>query len=171
MTVDAHASVSDDRRSGDPADQATRDRQAWMSVLAKADSKTLAEKVAVLADLPKFSVIRPAECGSVMVRGRAGGTGSPFNLGEMSVTRCVVQLTEGGEGPVIGHAYVTGRDKNHAESAALLDALMQTERWRPVIQEDVIGPLAQASAAVKQTRQEKVAATKVNFFTMVRGED
>ena len=171
MTVDAHASGIEGRGDSGPAGQATLTRQKWMSVLAKADTKTLAEKVAALKDLPKYSVIRPAECGSVMVRGRAGGTGSPFNLGEMSVTRCVVQLTDSEAGPVIGHAYVTGRDKHHAESAAVLDALMQTERWRPTIQEGVIGPLAHTAAEAKQARQEKVAATKVNFFTMVRGEN
>ena len=30
-----------------------------------------------------------------MVRGRVGGTGAPFNLGEMSVTRCSVRLADG----------------------------------------------------------------------------
>ncbi len=164
-------SMADARMDGGSVAGALQERQKWMSVLAKANSKTLAVKVAGLEGLPKYSVIRPAESGSVMVRGRAGGTGSPFNLGEMSVTRCVIQLSGNETGAVIGHAYVTGRDKHHAESAALLDALLQTDHWRPIIQDAVIGPLTQHAERDRRTRREKVAATKVNFFTMVRGED
>lgn len=178
MTGDTHASGGKGRKEEGPAlaadrtgDIALQERQAWMSVLAKVDPQELAEKLTGLGDLPPYSVIRPAESGSVMVRGRAGGTGSPFNMGEMSVTRCVVQVSGNGIGTVVGHAYVAGRDKPHAERAALLDALLQTERWAPVIREAVIQPLADAAVAVKQQRQQKVAATKVNFFTMVRGEN
>jgi len=175
MSVEAQPSQQESkagaRKDGDAVGGALQERQKWMSVLAKANSKMLANKVAGLKGLPNYAVIRPAESGSVMVRGRAGGTGSPFNLGEMSVTRCVVQLNGSDKGAVIGHAYVTGRDKRHAESAALLDALLQTAHWRPIIQEAIIAPLAQAAESERRTRREKVAATKVNFFTMVRGED
>lgn len=179
MTVDAPASRTDDNPSQDQSrersDAALRDRQTWMSVLAKAKPGALATKLAKLKnvgrDLPSYSVIRPAESGAVMVRGRAGGTGSPFNLGEVSVTRCVVQLTGNGEGSIVGHAYVAGRDKRHAEDAALLDALMQTKRWATTVRETVIQPLARDAAAARQDRSGKVAATKVNFFTMVRGEN
>ena len=175
MTVDTQTAARDKTDggldAGDPAGAAQRERQAWMSTLAKADSKALADKVGQVEDLPPYSVIRPAESGSVMVRGRAGGMGSPFNLGEMSVTRCVVQLTGNEDAAVIGHAYVAGRDKQHAESAALMDALLQTKRWRATVKETVIDPLADAASAAQRERSGKVAATKVNFFTMVRGEN
>ena len=175
MTVETQASVTDKTggspEGNDPDRGAQRERQAWMSILAKADSQALADKIGLLQNLPPYSVIRPAESGSVMVRGRAGGMGSPFNLGEMSVTRCVVQLSGTDDVAVIGHAYVAGRDKQHAERAALLDALLQTERWGAAVKDTVITPLASAAAEAQRDRRGKVAATKVNFFTMVRGEN
>jgi alpha-D-ribose 1-methylphosphonate 5-triphosphate synthase subunit PhnG len=84
----------------------------------------------------------------------------------MSVTRCSVRLAEG----AVGHGYVQGRDKDHARRAALLDALMQTEQG-PVLQADVLDVLAAEEAARRLARAEKAAATKVDFFTLVRGED
>jgi len=175
MTVDTQASVTNKAggspEGNDPDRGVQRDRQAWMSILAKADSKALADKIGQLQNLPPYSVIRPAESGSVMVRGRAGGMGSPFNLGEMSVTRCVVQLIGSEDVAVIGHAYIAGRDKQHAERAALLDALLQTERWAATVKDAVIAPLASAATDAQRDRSGKVAATKVNFFTMVRGEN
>jgi alpha-D-ribose 1-methylphosphonate 5-triphosphate synthase subunit PhnG len=101
-----------------------------------------------------------------MVRGRAGGTGAPFNLGEMTVTRCALTLDTG----EVGHAYIQGRRKGDAEAAALVDALMQTERAAD-LRAKVLDPLAREQAQRRTDRAEKAAATKVDFFTMVRGED
>jgi alpha-D-ribose 1-methylphosphonate 5-triphosphate synthase subunit PhnG len=101
-----------------------------------------------------------------MVRGRVGGTGAPFNLGEMSVTRCSVRLSDG----TVGHAWVQGRDKDHARRAAVVDALMQTDAAQEIGRR-VIAPLAEAARQARAARAEKAAGTKVDFFTMVRGED
>ena len=101
-----------------------------------------------------------------MVQGRMGGTGGPFNLGEMTVTRCSVRLGCG----TVGHAWVQGRDKSHARRAAVVDALMQTGEV-PDLQSAVLGVLAAEAAAATTARAGKAAATKVEFFTMVRGED
>jgi alpha-D-ribose 1-methylphosphonate 5-triphosphate synthase subunit PhnG len=102
-----------------------------------------------------------------MVRARSGGTGARFNLGEMTVTRCAVTMGEG----VVGVAYVQGRSLRHAEQAAVADALLQMPEWRETVQERLIAPLARLHAE-KVERQARVAAqTKVEFFTMVRGED
>ena len=101
-----------------------------------------------------------------MVRGRAGGTGAPFNLGEMSVTRACLQLSCG----AVGHAYIQGRSKADAEAAALIDALMQTEA-ATVVQTYVLSPLYDEATERKTARAAKAAATKVEFFTMARGED
>lgn len=138
-------------------------RQSWMGVLARAKPARLAS---LLPDLPDHVMLRAPEVGSVMIRGRAGATGAPFNLGEMTVTRCVLQLASG----EVGHANVAGRDKAHATRAALVDALMQTAA-AAATQADVLTPLAAAEATEKQTRAAKAAATKVDFFTLVRGED
>lgn len=145
-----------------------------MSLLAKSAPRRLdallAEAVRdqTIASKPStaFTWLRPPEVGSVMVQGRTGGTGARFNLGEMTVTRCALRLG-GGE---VGHAYVQGRDKAHAERAALVDALMQTEA-ADLLRTRVIEPLAAERAAATTARAAKAAATKVEFFTMVRGED
>lgn len=140
------------------------DRKAWMSLLARAPADRLA---ALFPDpLPDHRLLRAPEIGSVMVRGRIGGTGAPFNLGEMTVTRCSLCLSDG----TVGHAYVQGRDRGHALRAAAIDALMQTaaaERLR----RDCLDPLADEEAGRRSARAAKAAATKVDFFTMVRGED
>lgn len=140
------------------------ERQEWMGLLARARPAALA---ALLPDpLPDHSLLRAPEIGAVMVRGRAGATGAPFNLGEMTVVRCSLRLASG----AVGHAVVQGRDRDHARRAAVVDALMQTGE-AAAIRVRVLDPLAEAEAEVRQARAEKAAATKVEFFTMVRGED
>jgi alpha-D-ribose 1-methylphosphonate 5-triphosphate synthase subunit PhnG len=141
-------------------------RQHWMSLLAKAPAAELDRLWSALGLVPDYGYLRAPEAGGVMVRGRAGATGSPFNLGEMTVTRCSVKLS-GGE---VGHAYVQGRDKAHATQAALIDALMQTGQ-AAFVREAVLAPLDEAQQAARAARAAKAAATKVDFFTMARGED
>ena len=144
----------------------TERRKAWMSLLAKAPEAELLELWAAYDDAPGFDWLRAPEAGGVMVRGRLGGTGAPFNLGEMTVTRCSLSLADG----TVGHAYVQGRSKAKAEAAALIDALMQTDAAAGV-QGRILAPLGNLVADRAQARAAKAAATKVDFFTMVRGEN
>ena len=137
-----------------------------MGLLARASAERLDALVAGLEAWPDFVWLRPPEVGGVMVRGRAGGTGAPFNLGEMTVTRCALRLATG----EVGHGYVQGRDKAHAERAAVIDALMQTDR-ASALRATVLEPLAREIADARAARAARAAATKVDFFTMVRGED
>ncbi|MEI4195434.1 phosphonate C-P lyase system protein PhnG [Roseovarius sp. E0-M6] len=141
-------------------------RKAWMSLLAKAPEGRVAALLDAAMTRPAFTWLRAPEIGSAMVRARAGGTGAPFNLGETTVTRCALTLKSG----EVGHAYIQGRRKTDAEAAALLDALMQTEA-ADMLRATVLGPLEDELAATKAARAAKAAATKVDFFTMVRGED
>ncbi|NJO36485.1 MAG: phosphonate C-P lyase system protein PhnG [Rhizobiales bacterium] len=140
-------------------------RRTWLSVLARSN---LAAIEARLLDqtLPDVQMLRPSEVGLVMVRGRAGGNGRRFNLGEMPVTRCSVRSAAGH----VGHGYVQGRDKAHAELAARLDAALQDPGQQDRLMKTVIQPLAMALAEEQQAIQAKAAATRVDFFTMVRGE-
>ncbi len=138
-----------------------------MGLLAKAPAEAVARYWSALDRAPAFEWLRRPEVGGVMVRGRMGGTGAAFNMGEMTVTRCTLKLGAGG---AVGHAYVQGRDKAKAEQAALIDALMQTDAAADV-QARVLRPLAGELTAARDTRAAKAAATKVEFFTMVRGED
>ncbi len=137
-----------------------------MSLLAKAPADRLDALWKASQQAPEFTWLRPPEIGTAMVRGRLGGTGAPFNLGEMTVTRCAVHVKHG----LVGHGHVQGRDKDKARQAALIDALMQGETAEQV-RVTILQPLAQERAQNKQTRAAKAAATKVDFFTLVRGED
>jgi alpha-D-ribose 1-methylphosphonate 5-triphosphate synthase subunit PhnG len=150
----------------------TEQRQGWMSILAKAEPAVLRHLWSALGVEDGFTTLRPAETGMVMVRGRAGGDGMAFALGEMTVTRCVVKLAGGrlDGSDVLGFAYVAGRDRGHAEIAARADALLQTER-RDAVEVGLMAPLRQAQAEVKAAAHRKAAATRVDFFTMVRGEN
>lgn len=141
-------------------------RKSWMGLLAKAPEGQVAALLDAAMTRPAFTWLRAPEIGSTMVQGRAGGTGAPFNLGEMSVTRCALTLDSG----EVGHAYIQGRRKTCAEAAALVDALMQTEA-APTLRKAVLDPLEDAMQTARAARAAKAAATKVDFFTMVRGED
>lgn len=138
------------------------ERQHWLGLLARSAPEQLAQ---LAADLPQPQLLRAPEIGAVMVQGRIGTTGAAFNLGEMTVTRCSVRLAG-----AVGHAMVQGRDRQHALRAATLDALLQTAD-APRIHHEVLAPLAAAEARDRQQRAGKAAATKVDFFTLVRGED
>ena len=141
-------------------------RKAWMSLLAKAPEGRVAALLDTAIARPAFTWLRAPEIGTTMVRGRAGGTGAPFNIGEMTVTRCALTLVSG----EVGHAYIQGRRKSDAEAAALVDALMQSPA-ADTLRAAVLEPLAKEQAAHKAARAAKAAATKVEFFTMARGED
>ena len=144
----------------DSAAPPTTPRQRWMAVLARAKA---AELEALLpSSLPAYRRLRGPEAGLVMVRGRTGGTGAPFNLGEMSVTRCTVRTDDG----QTGHAYVPGRDERQAELAALLDALLQDPARHDALRNTVIAPLADAQQRRRESVARKAAATRVDFFTM-----
>ncbi|WP_284324832.1 phosphonate C-P lyase system protein PhnG [Cypionkella aquatica] len=142
---------------------ATVARKAWMGLLARAKPARLA---VLVPELPAYALLRAPEIGAVMVQGRIGGSGQPFNLGEMTVTRCALRLGNG----AVGHAHVQGRDKAHALRAAVIDALMQTDQ-ADAMRAAVLKPLQAEETLRRSQRAAKAAATKVEFFTLVRGED
>lgn len=147
-------------------DPETSERQRWLSVLAKARPGDLEHVVQGLGELPVCDMLRQPEIGLVMARGRAGGSGQRFNLGEIPVTRCAVQSPSGR----IGHGYVQGRDKRHAELVAIMDALLQEQERRPALLAEVVEPLARLASERKGKIRRKAEATRVDFFTMVRGD-
>lgn len=138
-------------------------RADWIGLLARAKPDRLAQ---LFPDLPPHDLLRQPEICAVMVQGRTGAIGQPFNIGEVTVTRCALRLASG----EIGHAHVQGRDKAHATRAAVLDALMQTDQ-ATVLATMVLAPLRAEEDARRAARADKAAATRVEFFTLVRGED
>ena len=145
----------------------TEARQRSMKILALAPAEALEAAYAGFAGLPDWSFARKPETGLVMVRGRIGGGGAPFNVGEMSVTRAAIILDSG----ETGHAYVAGRDRRKAAIAAVFDALWQNAGMRRRVEADVLAPLDATRQADDRRRAEETAATRVDFFTLVRGDD
>jgi len=141
-------------------------RQAAMAVLAEGTTAEIARLLAGIGPLPMHQEIRKAETGLVMVRGRIGGDGAAFNFGEATVSRSAVQLATG----EIGLGYVLGRDHAKAQLIAYCDALMQRDECRDVVERVVVAPIKTRVDAVREVRAEQAAATKVEFFTLVRGE-
>jgi alpha-D-ribose 1-methylphosphonate 5-triphosphate synthase subunit PhnG len=168
---DPAAASADTDAGGASEPAAVTQRQRWMGALAKADPGELAGHWAGLPNLPGWQRLRAPETGMVMTRGRIGGDGRRFNLGEVTATRCTVRIVDGPAQGLAGHAYVMGRDKTHAERAAVLDALLQDAAWAARLEPAVIRPLLDAAAARRAAAARKAGATKVNFTTVTRGED
>lgn len=148
-----------------PATSETDLRRGVMALAARATAVELAPVAAIAG--PGVADLRPPEIGLVMVRGRIGGDGAPFNLGEATVTRAAVRLADG----VTGFAHRLGRDPAAARAAALLDALWQDATLRPRLDREVLAPIRARLAATAATRAAETAATRVDFFTLVRGDD
>lgn len=143
-------------------------RRSTLAILARAEREELAEAWAGLAPQPAFEIVRRPELGLMMVRGRiGGGGGAPFNFGEVTVTRCVVRM-ESGE---VGYGNVLGRDAGRAKLVARFDALAQSDRYSAYTEKSLLGPVAERARRDDEATRRETAATRVNFFTMVRGED
>jgi alpha-D-ribose 1-methylphosphonate 5-triphosphate synthase subunit PhnG len=136
-----------------------------MSLLARSPGPVLCEAVTAFGPLPPYTWLRRPQIGLAMVRARTGGTGAQFNLGEMSITRCVLRLDTG----EMGVAYVAGRDARHAEWAATFDALLQTGA-ADAVRATVLAPIEAALATRLAETLQQAQATRVDFMTMVRGE-
>jgi alpha-D-ribose 1-methylphosphonate 5-triphosphate synthase subunit PhnG len=154
-----NGSVSDERH--------TDGRKARMAVLSQCDSAVLKDSWNKLGRDPGHTPLRGPETGLVMLRGRIGGTGRPFNFGEATVTRATVRLENG----AVGHAMALGRDKVKAQLSAVIDAMCQDDADAELIDRAIIEPLKERLEARDRKRSAETAATRVDFFTMVRGED
>src|SRR3954453_7692032 len=145
---------------------ATQDRRRTaMQILAHASLADISARLDTL-DLPCHHDLRAAENGLVMVRGRVGGDGAPFNLGEATVSRAAVRLASG----EVGFGYVLGRDGEKARLVALCDAMIQSPEHAEAVENEVVAPLQAQLRASDEQRAAQAAATRVDFYTMVRGE-
>jgi alpha-D-ribose 1-methylphosphonate 5-triphosphate synthase subunit PhnG len=137
-------------------------RPAWLSLLARAPGDALARLLETSPPLPGYTLLRGPETGMSMVRGRAGGGGAAFNLGEMTLSRCSLRDTAGR----IGHGYAAGRDHAQVTLIARLDAALQDAARYPALEAAVLLPLAQAERTRRATQAAQAAATEVKFFTL-----
>ncbi|OWV79777.1 phosphonate C-P lyase system protein PhnG [Rhizobium sp. R635] len=157
--------ISADRK--DAASQTVSGRKRAADLLARAEPSELQAAWDALPQKPVAFPVRGPETGLVMVRGRIGGGGAPFNLGEVTVTRATVRLESG----CIGHAQALGADREKARLAAILDALWQEDATRHFVEQALLSPITERIAATERRKADETAATRVDFFTMVRGDN
>ena len=136
-----------------------------MAVLAHSDAADIAGYLGAIA-VPPYEDLREPENGLVMVRGRIGGDGAPFNLGEATVSRAAVRLVTG----EIGFGYTLGRDGHKARMIALCDAMVQSNEFADAVEAKVLAPLRAARISEQGRKAQETAATRVDFYTLVRGE-
>ena len=148
-------------------DSDNSNRRRRIGLLASAPADRL-ESLFADAGLPEaHEALRGPETGLVTLRGRTGGGGAPFNLGEATVTRATVRTPDGS----IGHSLMLGSDIRKARLAAIVDALAAGPQHGAAIEQTVLAPLELEQAERDLRRREEAAATRVEFFTLVRGED
>jgi alpha-D-ribose 1-methylphosphonate 5-triphosphate synthase subunit PhnG len=140
-------------------------RKAAMAVLAHSETAEISACLATIA-LPAHDMMREPENGLVMVRGRVGGDGAAFNLGEATVSRAAVRLATG----EVGFGYTLGRDREKARLIALCDAMVQRAEFAARLEDGVIAPLRASMRAKREREAAETAATRVDFYTLVRGE-
>ena len=116
---------------------------------------------------PEYELIRPPECGLMQIQARMGGTGNRFFAGDTTLTRAVVRLKSG----TLGYSYLLGRNKRHAEQCAVIDALLQEQTHFQNLMETLIRPLEAERDAEITARRAEVNASRVDFFTLVRGDN
>lgn len=144
-----------------------RRRREVMAVLAGSSGAEMTQYLESIGSELHYDEIRAPESGLLMARGRIGGDGAPFNVGEVTVSRAAIRLASG----ETGFGYVLGRDREKARLIALCDALIQTESYRDSVESTVLAPIRCRQRAERELKAQQVAATKVEFFTLVRGED
>jgi alpha-D-ribose 1-methylphosphonate 5-triphosphate synthase subunit PhnG len=142
-------------------------RQRWLSALSHSDPDALSARMQALALSPDYELIRAPETGLVQIQARMGGTGDRFFAGDATLTRAVIRLADG----TLGYSWVLGRDKPHAERCAVIDALLQLQPHFQTLMETLISPLEAARTSQINARRAEVDASRVDFFTLVRGDN
>jgi alpha-D-ribose 1-methylphosphonate 5-triphosphate synthase subunit PhnG len=136
-----------------------------MAILAHSSTLDIAGCMETIA-VPAYEHLRTPESGLIMLRGRIGGDGAPFNVGEATISRAAVRLASG----ETGFGYALGRDMKKVELIALCDALIQSRDYSDLVETQVLAPLRARLETAKQSKISEAAATKVDFYTLVRGE-
>ncbi|MCG8543125.1 MAG: phosphonate C-P lyase system protein PhnG [Alphaproteobacteria bacterium] len=142
----------------------SNDRRArWLSILASSDPAEVSDAWEGLKNKPDFTWLKKPERGAVLLRGKISSDGAPFNFGEMTVTRCSVQLSDG----PVGVAYIPGRSKRHAMIVAVLDGLLQRKGQGSRTARAIVEDLARSLEAKERAAAKKTQETRVNFTMSV----
>ena len=70
----------------------------------------------------------------------------------------------------VGFGYTLGRDREKARMIALCDALVQSDEFAGAVESQVIAPLRTRMIFERNRTAAETAATRVDFYTLVRGE-
>jgi alpha-D-ribose 1-methylphosphonate 5-triphosphate synthase subunit PhnG len=143
----------------------TEERQAWLSVLAHAPRAALAGHAQACALGQAFDWLREPETGLALVRARIANRGDRFNLGEVTLTRCIARVSVGGHATA-GVGHVLGRDEQRARWVAQLDAMLQQPSLHQQLLSEVIAPLRALREAALAQEQARHAASRVAFYTL-----
>jgi alpha-D-ribose 1-methylphosphonate 5-triphosphate synthase subunit PhnG len=145
------------------ADALQHARQAWLGVLVRVPADAMIEA----AEQFDFDVetLKSPEIGMLMTDARIHATGSGFHLGEVTLTRCVLKDTLGH----LGYGQILGRNTKQALAIARFDLALQRQDTAPRAEELLAG-WREEIAALDAMQDERVEATRVDFFTMVRGD-
>lgn len=154
------------RAKGTALSPAQERRKARIEFLGRATPQEMDLLIGEVGGFLKVEDLRGPETGLVMIRGRMGGTGAQFNFGEATVSRATVRLSNG----TVGHGHRLGTDKQAARLAAILDALGETPEARDAVS-NLVAQIASRTNEADARLQDETAATRVDFFTMVRGDD
>ena len=145
----------------------TPTRAQWLALLARAPLALLEQVLQPHLQASPYWLRKP-ETGLMMVEARAGGNGERFNLGEMTVTRCALRLSNASTHRHVGISYIVGRSHRHAYLAAVADALLLDDSERSEIERSLLTPVRALLASKKASRQAQADTSKVDFFTVAR---
>lgn len=150
-----------------PSDVPAANRRAdWLRELALARPESLERLVAPYLDGLRFETLRAPEHGLVMVRARIGNTGDRFNVGEATVTRCVLRFVPDGGAPIAGVGHVLGRDAAQAERIARVDALLQHPPLHDALWAAVVAPLREDRLRRVREERSRTESSRVRFHTL-----
>lgn len=141
-------------------------RASWLAALSQAPCDSLAQLAATALEGHAFEFLRAPESGLVMLRGRIGNSGDRFNLGEATVTRCVVRYVGADGRRSAGVGYVLGRDAEHATRVAKLDALLQQPEHHDTLMRDLVLPLHRATCDAREAARSRAESSRVHFSTL-----
>lgn len=147
-------------------DSTQKERKEWIGLLGSADPKDLEAAKKEYAQGVKITHVVTPETGMIMVQAKADGSNGRFNLGEVTVSRCVLEVKK----TYMGTAWVMGSDLRHAELAALFDALLQDPATHDPLANTLIKKLKIKQTAKNERMAQDAADTRVEFFTLKRGE-
>lgn len=142
-------------------------RAQWLALLARAPLPLLEQALQPHVQAAPHWLRKP-ETGLMMVEARAGGTGERFNLGEMTVTRCALRLSNAPIHRHVGISYIVGRSHRHAYLAAVADALLLDDSEHAALEHALLAPVRELLAANQTVRQARADTSKVDFFTVAR---